>query len=71
MKLVSKSCYVCCWIPNFCEVTNSNESAIHLVDSRGYYKHIQFGMLEPMRMSCFNPLDDDRVDDELVGYKEG
>ena len=23
--------------------------------SRAYYKHIQFGTLEPMRMSCLNP----------------
>ena len=35
--------------------------------SRVYYKHIQFGMLEPMHTSCFNPQDDDRADNELVG----
>ena len=27
--------------------------------SRAYYKHIQFGMLEPMHTSCFNPQDDE------------
>ena len=35
--------------------------------SRAYYKHIQFGMLEPMHTSCFNPQDDDKADNELVG----
>ena len=39
--------------------------------SRAYRKHIQFGMLEPMHMSCFNPQDDDRANDELVGDKKG
>ena len=39
--------------------------------SRVYYKHIQFGTLEPMHMSCFNPQDDDKADSELVGDKEG
>ena len=39
--------------------------------SRAYCKHIQFGMLEPMHTSCFNPQDDDRANDELVGDKEG
>ena len=39
--------------------------------SRVYYKHIQFGTLEPMHMSCFNPQDDDKADDELVGDEEG
>ena len=39
--------------------------------SRAYCKHIQFGTLEPMHTSCFNPQDDDRVDDELVGEEEG
>ena len=38
--------------------------------SRVYHKHIQFGTLKPMRMSCFNPQDDDRANDELVGDKE-
>ena len=28
-------------------------------------------MLEPMHTSCFNPQDDDRVDNELVGDEEG
>ena len=39
--------------------------------SRAYCKHIQFGTLEPMHMSCFNPQDDDKADDELVGDEEG
>ena len=39
--------------------------------SRAYCKHIQFGTPEPMHTSCFNPQDDDRVDDELVGEEEG
>ena len=39
--------------------------------SRTYCKHIQFGMLEPMHTSCFNPQDDDRADDELVRDEEG
>ena len=39
--------------------------------SRAYCKHIQFGMLEPMHMSCFNLQDDDKADDELVGDEEG
>ena len=39
--------------------------------SKAYYKHIQFGTLEPMCMSCFSPQDDDRVDDKLVGDEEG
>ena len=39
--------------------------------SRAYYKHIQFGTLEFMQTSCFSPQDDDKVDDELVGDKEG
>ena len=39
--------------------------------SRAYCKNIQFGTLDPMHMSCFNPQDDDRADDELVGDKEG
>ena len=39
--------------------------------SRTYCKHIQFGTLEPMHTSCFNPQDDDRADDELVGDEEG
>nr|POE73449.1 hypothetical protein CFP56_08752 [Quercus suber] len=34
--------------------------------SRAYCKHIQFGTLEPMHTSYFNPQDDDRADDELV-----
>ena len=49
-----------------------HESTVHLaIKSRAYYKHIQFGMLELMHMSCFSPQDDDRVDDELVGDEEG
>ena len=39
--------------------------------SRAYCKHIQFGTLEPMHMSCFNPQDDDRANNELVGDEEG
>nr|POE93785.1 hypothetical protein CFP56_41656 [Quercus suber] len=39
--------------------------------SRAYCKHIQFGTLEPMHTSCFNPQDDDKADDELVGDEEG
>ena len=39
--------------------------------SKAYCKHIQFGMLEPMHTSCFNPQDDDRANDELVGDEEG
>ena len=39
--------------------------------SRAYCKHIQFGMLEPMHTSCFNPQDEDRADDELVRDEEG
>ena len=38
---------------------------------RAYYKNIQFGTLEPMCVSCLNPQDDDRADDELVGDEEG
>ena len=38
---------------------------------RAYCKHIQFGMLEPMHTSCFNPQDDDRANDELVGDEKG
>ena len=38
--------------------------------SKAYCKHIQFGTLEPMHTSCFNPQDDDRADNELVGDEE-
>ena len=38
---------------------------------RAYYKHIQFGTLELMHTSYFNPQDDDRVDNKLVGDEEG
>ena len=39
--------------------------------SRAYCKHIKFGTLEPMHTLYFNPQDDDKADDELVGDKEG